>query len=228
MNNQLYDTMKWLVRYALPALAVLVLAVSDIWGVPYGPQIVGTIAAFTSFLSLIMALGIYKYNQGMIPSNTPRRITALSKEELLYDVLAWVAQYLLPASATLYFALSEIWSFPHIESVVATIMALGGFLSVLLGISTKQYKDFISGTRQTTTLGLLVDLDILSLRMPNTVYDALRWTCQILLPASGALYFALAQAWDLPYAEQIVATVVAACAFLGVILGISSARFKRG
>lgn len=56
-----------------------------------------------------------------------------------YDVLKWVAQYLLPASGTLYFALGGIWGFPYGEEVVGTITAVDAFLGVLLGISTAQY-----------------------------------------------------------------------------------------
>lgn len=61
--------------------------------------------------------------------------------------------------------------------------------------------------------------------MSNKVYDALKWIAQILLPAIGALYFALANIWGLPYGEEIVGTITAVDAFLGVILGISSKQY---
>ena len=57
----------------------------------------------------------------------------------VYDVLKWIAQYLLPASATLYFALANIWGLPYAEQVVGTISAIDTFLGVMLGISTIQY-----------------------------------------------------------------------------------------
>ena len=56
-----------------------------------------------------------------------------------YDVLKWIAQYLLPALGTLYFALSGIWGLPYGEQVVGTITAIDTFLGVILGISTAQY-----------------------------------------------------------------------------------------
>ncbi len=56
-----------------------------------------------------------------------------------YDVLKWIALYLLPALGTLYFALAGIWSFPYGEQVVGTITAIDTFLGVTLGISTVQY-----------------------------------------------------------------------------------------
>ena len=63
--------------------------------------------------------------------------------------------------------------------------------------------------------------------MSDKMYDILKWIAQILLPALGTLYFALASIWGFPYAEQIVGTITAIDAFLGVILGISSAQYKK-
>ena len=64
--------------------------------------------------------------------------------------------------------------------------------------------------------------------MSNSMYDKLKWIAQILLPALGTLYFALAQIWGFPYAEQIVGTITALDAFLGVILGISTYQYRKG
>lgn len=58
----------------------------------------------------------------------------------VYDVLKWIAMYLLPALGTLYFALAGIWNFPYGEQVVGTITAVDTFLGVMLGISTAQYQ----------------------------------------------------------------------------------------
>ena len=57
----------------------------------------------------------------------------------VYDVLKWVAMYLLPALGTLYFALAGIWGLPYGEQIVGTITAIDTFLGVILGISTAQY-----------------------------------------------------------------------------------------
>lgn len=57
----------------------------------------------------------------------------------LYDVLKWVAMYLLPALGTLYFALAGIWHLPYGEEIVGTITAVDTFLGVLLGVSSAQY-----------------------------------------------------------------------------------------
>ena len=57
----------------------------------------------------------------------------------LYDILKWIAQILLPAIATLYFALAGIWNLPYGEEIVGTITAIDTFIGVLLGISSKTY-----------------------------------------------------------------------------------------
>lgn len=56
-----------------------------------------------------------------------------------YDILKWIAQYLLPALATLYFTLAGFWGLPFGEQVVGTITAVDTFLGVILGISSMQY-----------------------------------------------------------------------------------------
>lgn len=65
-------------------------------------------------------------------------------------------------------------------------------------------------------------------KMSNEVYDVLKFVAQILLPACGTLYFALASIWGLPYGEQIVGTITAVDAFLGACLGISTKQYKEG
>lgn len=57
----------------------------------------------------------------------------------VYDVLKWIAQVVLPAIATLYFALAGIWGWPYGEEVVGTLTAVDTCLGVLLGISSAQY-----------------------------------------------------------------------------------------
>lgn len=63
--------------------------------------------------------------------------------------------------------------------------------------------------------------------MSNKLYDCLKWVAQILLPALATLYFGLAKIWNLPYSEEIVATITALDLFLGAILGISTIQYNK-
>lgn len=65
------------------------------------------------------------------------------------------------------------------------------------------------------------------MRISNKTYDILKYIAQYVLPASGTLYFALSAIWGLPYGEQIVGTITAVDAFLGVLLGISTSAYKK-
>lgn len=58
----------------------------------------------------------------------------------VYDVLKYVAQIVLPALATLYFAIAQIWGLPYGEQIVGTITAVDAFLGAILRISTIQYE----------------------------------------------------------------------------------------
>lgn len=56
-----------------------------------------------------------------------------------YDICKFIAQILLPALATLYFAIASIWGLPYAEQIVGTITAVDTFLGAILGISTMKY-----------------------------------------------------------------------------------------
>jgi len=60
-------------------------------------------------------------------------------DDKTYTFLKWVAQLLLPAIATLYFAVASIWGLPYAQQVVGTTTALDAFLGIILGISTSSY-----------------------------------------------------------------------------------------
>ena len=65
------------------------------------------------------------------------------------------------------------------------------------------------------------------MKLSNKAYDVLKWIAQLVLPAIGTLYFALAGIWNFPYPEQIVGTITAVDTFLGVMLGISTSTYKK-
>ena len=64
-------------------------------------------------------------------------------------------------------------------------------------------------------------------KLPNKVYDVLKWIVIIVLPAIGAAYTGLSQIWTLPYSSQIPATITVICTFLGAVLCISTAEYNK-
>lgn len=57
----------------------------------------------------------------------------------VYNILKWVAMIVLPALATLYLGLSNVWGLPYGEEVSTTITLVNTFLGTVLMISTNQY-----------------------------------------------------------------------------------------
>lgn len=148
----------------------------------------------------------------------------------VYDALKWIAQYLVPGSAALYFALSDVWGFPYTNEVVGTILAIGTFLGTILGISTLRYR------REQAAYGY-----ISSVEKPDVVeespkrgwflqgdtYEIIKWVVMIVVPATGTLYFAISTYWGLPYGEQVTGTIAALQTFGGLMLGVSTYNYKR-
>lgn len=65
------------------------------------------------------------------------------------------------------------------------------------------------------------------MKMSNKVYDVLVWIAQIVLPALGTLYAAVAGIWGFPYGEEITGTILAVDVFLGAVLKISSVNYNK-
>lgn len=63
--------------------------------------------------------------------------------------------------------------------------------------------------------------------MSDKTYNILKKIAQLVLPAVGTLYFALAGIWGFPYGEEVVGTITAVDTFLGVVLGISTSSYNK-
>lgn len=63
MSNKVYDVLKFIAMVVLPALGTLYFALSSIWGLPYGEQIVGTITAIDTFLGALLGISSATYNK---------------------------------------------------------------------------------------------------------------------------------------------------------------------
>jgi branched-subunit amino acid transport protein len=70
-------------------------------------------------------------------------------------------------------------------------------------------------------------MEVNDMKLPNKIYDVLKWVVIIVLPAIGAAYTGLSQIWSLPYAAEIPATITVVCTFLGAVLCISTAEYNK-
>lgn len=60
-------------------------------------------------------------------------------KEKLYNTLAWIARYFLPAAAALWAALARLWGLPYTAEIAGTLAALAAFLNAVLGLSSVGY-----------------------------------------------------------------------------------------
>lgn len=63
MSNKVYDTLKEIALVWLPALGTLYGVLANIWGLPYGEQIVATIIAVDTFLGTVLHISNKLYKE---------------------------------------------------------------------------------------------------------------------------------------------------------------------
>ena len=61
LNDKVYDRIKWVAQYFLPALTTFWMALGKIWGFPYGVEIGASISAVDLFLGAILGLSSHNY-----------------------------------------------------------------------------------------------------------------------------------------------------------------------
>ncbi len=66
MTNKVYDTLKWIAQYLLPALGTLYFTLSQIWGFPYGEEAVGTITAIDTAIGIVLGISNAQYRKEYI------------------------------------------------------------------------------------------------------------------------------------------------------------------
>lgn len=63
LSDNTYDKLKHIAQYVLPGLGTLYFALAEIWGFPYGEEVLGTIAAINIFLASVLGISAYQYDQ---------------------------------------------------------------------------------------------------------------------------------------------------------------------
>jgi len=65
------------------------------------------------------------------------------------------------------------------------------------------------------------------MKIPNKVYDVMKWIVLVVIPAFTAAYVGLSEIWGFPYADQVSKTSAVVCALLGALLGISTIQYNK-
>ena len=76
-----------------------------------------------------------------------------------YDRIKWVSLVLLPALATLYVGLGQLWNAPAVEQVVGTITLIDTVLGIVLGTSSKKYQNLTDSPAVMGDLVVVQDFD---------------------------------------------------------------------
>lgn len=76
--------------------------------------------------------------------------------EKMYESLKKTVQVVLPALATMYIVVAELWNLPAAQPVSGTLTAIATFLGVILGVSSKQYKELKSMVIEKGSQGSLI------------------------------------------------------------------------
>lgn len=56
MKSEVYDILKQIMQYWLPAINILYFALVKIWNLPYGVEVIGTISAIEAALGTILGI----------------------------------------------------------------------------------------------------------------------------------------------------------------------------
>lgn len=62
LSDKVYNILKWIALIALPAVGTLYFALANVWGLPYGEQVVGTVTAVDTFLGALLGVSTAAYN----------------------------------------------------------------------------------------------------------------------------------------------------------------------
>lgn len=65
------------------------------------------------------------------------------------------------------------------------------------------------------------------MKLPNSVYNILKWTAIVALPALATFVTVVFRIWQLPYGDSISQTITALGVLLGALLCVSNATYKK-
>jgi hypothetical protein len=82
MSNSVYDVLKWIGLIAVPVITFLT-ALINIWNIPYGDQIIATLAAIDVLIGAIVAIAKVQYEKKrkVVVTDVASSIEAIGSED---------------------------------------------------------------------------------------------------------------------------------------------------
>ena len=65
------------------------------------------------------------------------------------------------------------------------------------------------------------------MRLPNKVYDVLKWVVLVVIPACTTAYVGLDSVFNWGYGDVVAKVSAIVCALIGSIIGISTAEYNK-
>lgn len=86
LSNNVYNVTKTFVQIVLPALATLYFTLASIWNLSHAEEVVGTIAALTTFLGVVLGFSSRAYNASESKYDGKIVVTTNEKGVTLYSL----------------------------------------------------------------------------------------------------------------------------------------------
>jgi hypothetical protein len=64
-------------------------------------------------------------------------------------------------------------------------------------------------------------------KIPDKVYDVLKWTALIALPALATFYSIVGKVWGWPYIGEVTTTITALGTLIGALIGLSTLSYNK-
>ena len=65
------------------------------------------------------------------------------------------------------------------------------------------------------------------MKLPDSVYNFLKWLGLIALPALATFYGVIGKVWDIPFTAEVVTTITALATLVGALIGVSTISYNK-
>lgn len=65
------------------------------------------------------------------------------------------------------------------------------------------------------------------MKIPDKVYDVLKWIALIVMPALATFYSIVGKVWGWPYIGEVTTTITALGTLIGALIGLSTLSYNK-